>query len=211
MRLKTGDIVTFGSYEQDNNTENGKEPIKWIVLSRTDTELFVLSKYGLDIHTYNDKEVKVTWKNCSLRSWLNSEFYDTAFSESEKNRIKVRKLKNGKNPKYGTKGGKSTKDRVFVLSWEEATNKSYGFKSSPTKKDQLRQCGVTRYVLEKKARIVDEVTKEGVVVALSWLRTPGSDASEATYTLGSGKIRTDGWTVTRPIYVVRPAIVIKLE
>ncbi|MCR5769056.1 MAG: DUF6273 domain-containing protein [Lachnospiraceae bacterium] len=210
-KAKKGDIITFGSYEQDNNTENGKEPIKWIVLSRTDTELFVLSKYGLDIHTYNDEEVDVTWKDCSLRKWLNSEFYDAAFSSSEKGQIKKTKLKNSKNPKYKTKGGKSTKDKVFVLSLEEATNKSYGFKSSPTKKDPLRRCGVTKYAMEKNARIVEEETKEGVIVALSWLRTPGGSAKEATYTLGNGEIRRDGWSVIRPVYAVRPAIVIKLK
>ena len=210
-KAKKGDIITFGSYEQDNNTENGKEPIKWIVLSRTDTELFVLSKYGLDIHTYNDEEVKVTWKNCSLRSWLNGEFYDAVFNSSEKSQIKKTKLNNGNNPQYGTKGGKSTKDKVFVLSWEEATNKSYGFKNSPSKKDPLRKCGVTKYALEKSARIVDGETNDGVIVALSWLRTPGSKSSKATYTLGNGKIRQDGFAVTRPVYVVRPAIVIKLK
>ena len=28
---KPGDIVVFGSYEQDNNSKNGKEPIEWLV------------------------------------------------------------------------------------------------------------------------------------------------------------------------------------
>ncbi|MBP5332044.1 MAG: hypothetical protein J6Y89_09360 [Lachnospiraceae bacterium] len=209
-KAKKGDIITFGSYEQDNNTENGKEPIKWIVLSRSDTELFVLSKYGLDTHAYNDEEVNITWKNCSLRKWLNSEFYDTAFDSFEKDQIKKTKLENDKNPKYNTKGGKSTKDKVFVLSWAEATNKSYGFKSDPLKKDSLRKCGVTKYVMEKGARILDDETKDGVTVALSWLRTPGDAKSKATYTLGEGKIRRDGWSVTRDVYVVRPAIVINL-
>lgn len=32
VNANVGDIVKFGSYEQDNNTENGAEPIEWQVL-----------------------------------------------------------------------------------------------------------------------------------------------------------------------------------
>ncbi len=206
---KKGSIITFGSYEQDGNIDNGKEPIRWIVLSRTDTELFVLSKYGLDIHAYNDEETKVTWRTCSLRKWLNNDFYNEAFEYAEKKQIKKTKLKNGNNPEYGTKGGKTTKDKVFVLSWEEIENKSYGFTSK--KGNALRQCGITKYVFDKGVRFVDEKTKEGVTVALSWLRTPGVSLKKATYTWGDGIINKDGWSVAKNTYAIRPAIVIKLK
>ena len=33
VRLQRGDIVVFGSYEQDNNPANGQEPIEWIILA----------------------------------------------------------------------------------------------------------------------------------------------------------------------------------
>ena len=29
---QVGDVITFGTYEQDNNLENGAEPIEWQVL-----------------------------------------------------------------------------------------------------------------------------------------------------------------------------------
>lgn len=32
VNANVGDIVKFGSHEQDNNTENGAEPIEWQVL-----------------------------------------------------------------------------------------------------------------------------------------------------------------------------------
>ncbi|MBQ6734494.1 MAG: hypothetical protein IJR00_06250, partial [Lachnospiraceae bacterium] len=28
--IEKGDIITFGSYEQDGNTANGKEPVEWV-------------------------------------------------------------------------------------------------------------------------------------------------------------------------------------
>ena len=32
LKYSAGDIITFGSYEQDNDTSNGAEPIEWRVL-----------------------------------------------------------------------------------------------------------------------------------------------------------------------------------
>ena len=50
-----GDYVTFGSYEQDNNTGNGQEPIEWLVLDydAANNRALLLSRYGLDALPYN--------------------------------------------------------------------------------------------------------------------------------------------------------------
>lgn len=50
--LKVGDTFTFGHYEQDNNSSNGKEPIEWLVLDRKGNEVLVISKYCLDSKPY---------------------------------------------------------------------------------------------------------------------------------------------------------------
>ena len=50
-----------------------------------DTSL--LSKYGLGGIWYNTDSVDVTWENCSLRRWLNTDFYNTAFDDTEKDMI----------------------------------------------------------------------------------------------------------------------------
>ena len=34
--VQVGDIIEFGSYEQDNDSSNGSEPIKWRVLEVSD-------------------------------------------------------------------------------------------------------------------------------------------------------------------------------
>ncbi|MBP5330473.1 MAG: hypothetical protein J6Y89_01310 [Lachnospiraceae bacterium] len=46
--------MRFGAYEQDGTDADGTEPITWLVLSRTDTELYVVSKYVLDNKYYQD-------------------------------------------------------------------------------------------------------------------------------------------------------------
>ncbi|MBQ4562724.1 MAG: hypothetical protein IJA55_10395 [Clostridia bacterium] len=82
-----GDTVTFGEYEQNNRTNDGAEPIEWTVLEKRGDAYLLLSRYGLDCRSYNNVSDYVTWESCSLRSWLNNSFYNTAFSSSEKSKI----------------------------------------------------------------------------------------------------------------------------
>jgi len=58
------------------------------------------------------------WSECSLRGWLNGEFY-SGFSAEEKSRILSTNVVNNVNPWYGTDGGQDTVDHVFLLSIEE--------------------------------------------------------------------------------------------
>ena len=41
--IAAGDTVVFGRYEQDNNMENGPEPIEWIVLNVDDGKALLLT------------------------------------------------------------------------------------------------------------------------------------------------------------------------
>ncbi|MGN0325722.1 MAG: DUF6273 domain-containing protein [Lachnospiraceae bacterium] len=109
--VRTGDIVTFGTYEQDNNLENGSEPIKWYVLNAGGGKALLLSVYILDCKPYDDNNAGVTWENCTLRSWLNSEFYNTAFGDDEKSHIILSNIENN--------AANSTDDYIFLLSNEE--------------------------------------------------------------------------------------------
>ena len=122
-----GSIVTFGRYEQDGNPENGPEPIEWIVLDVKDGKSLLISRYALDAVPYHTKSISITWEKCSLRSWLNSDFLRTAFTEEERESIPVTKVDNSRKQGFKrwnnwkkTKGGKNTKDRVFLLSYLEA-------------------------------------------------------------------------------------------
>lgn len=76
--------MSFGKYEQDNNTSNGKEKIEWLVLEVKDGKALVISKYALDCKPYNTSSTNVTWETCSLRNWLNNDFINSAFSATEK-------------------------------------------------------------------------------------------------------------------------------
>ena len=51
-----GDSIYFGDYEQDGDTENGKEMIEWIVLDEQEGSILVISKFALDAMAFNSDE-----------------------------------------------------------------------------------------------------------------------------------------------------------
>ena len=57
---------------------DGKDPIEWVVLDKTEDSIFVMSKYALDCLPYNKVYAYVTWQFCTLREWLNEKFYNRA-------------------------------------------------------------------------------------------------------------------------------------
>ncbi|MBR0146564.1 MAG: FHA domain-containing protein [Eubacterium sp.] len=127
---KVGDIVTFGACEQDNDPENGKEPIEWRVLDKDGDKILLISRYVLDYRKYQEpQDHEITWDTCSLRTWLNGEFYNNAFDKSCQSRILTTNVKaesgiNDEAERQGHEGdspvGKDTKDKVFLLSIPEA-------------------------------------------------------------------------------------------
>ena len=58
-----GDIVVFGTYEQDGNRTNGSEWIEWLVLDKEEDRILVISKYGLSSQAYNASAnpISSTW------------------------------------------------------------------------------------------------------------------------------------------------------
>ena len=73
--------IKLGSYIQDNL--DVKEPIEWIVLEKDDNKALLLCKKVIESHSYNDELVDVTWKDSAVRYWLNTDFYDEAFTDEE--------------------------------------------------------------------------------------------------------------------------------
>ena len=105
------DTVTFGVYPQDSASKIYIKDIEWLVLEKDVKNRIALlfSKYILDCKQFNDTYKEVTWKDCSLRKWLNDDFYNYAFSDVEKDNIILSKIvtKNNDN--------EITEDRVFLL------------------------------------------------------------------------------------------------
>ena len=112
------DTVVFGTYEVDKDESNGKEPIEWIVLDVNEKgECLLISKYVIDTWSAPDGS---TWGNSSLRSWLNGEFYEAAFTDNEKAWILDTSLTSDSLPGYENAPDSATNDKVFLLNVTEA-------------------------------------------------------------------------------------------
>ncbi len=190
---------TFGHYEQDNNKNNGSEPIEWQVLAEESDRVLLISKYGLDNKKYNKAYEPVTWENCSLRKWLNGDFYNSAFSHEEKGRIRQVINQNPDSPNGEAEGGNATADHVFLLTAEEA--REY-FKT-----DEDRKCFATDYASANGAYVSENFGG----TSMWWLRSPGADGKNALDVYFEGWIYLYGGSVNDDDKVVRPAIWLSLE
>lgn len=100
-----GDVISFGNY-------------KWQVLAKNKKQILLLSEELVEKQVYSSSAASVNWERCTLRSYLNGEFYNT-FSDGEKAVIVDTKVSNKKSKKWGTKAGNDTTDKIFLLSIDE--------------------------------------------------------------------------------------------
>ena len=197
--FQAGNYVTFGSYPQ---TEAGNDdtPIEWLVLESDGETALLISRYALDCKPYNEKFEATTWEKCTLRGWLNSEFFNKAFSTEEKRYILQSDVSADKNPKYSTNPGNATKDNVFLLSIVEA-NKYF-------KSDDARKCAPTDYAIQQGAYTSDIDKVEGRRACWWWLRSPGDLSNRAAYVCPDGSLSYI--SVRSSSRAVRPCVRVRL-
>ena len=201
---KVGDIVYFGTYEQDNDTTNGKEDIEWLVLAKEKNRVLVISDKALDCQPYNSSYTEeVTWEKCSIRKWLNNDFINAAFTAEERAKIPTVMVSTDKNPEYDTDPGNATKDRVFLLSIVEVE------KYFPS--NEARKCVPTEYAISNGAYTSDSYTKGGKATCWWWLRSPGYNRFDAASVNMYGNVDEEGSHVNNDTYAVRPAMWISID
>ena len=196
--LKAGDVITFGSFEQDNNTSNGAEDIEWIVASVEDGRVLLLSKYVLYSMPFNSAG-DVAWEESDARNWLNGEFYEAAFDESERASIYEVELQT-REPGYSR--DITTKDKVFLLAladigkyfdgmeyWDETYNVGtdcYELMTPATAYAEAHGAfNVTLNNKSAKKTITEHPELKGVVTCEWWLRETGAFCSIMGATLGN--------------------------
>lgn len=209
-----GSTVKFGTYEQDNIYRNGKEEIEWIIIDKFDGNMMLLSKYVLDFIPY-DYNIKVEsklednipckWENSYIRYWLNNDFYDIAFDESDKKNIINTKVNSGKvygiNNSYIPEDmGKPTDDCVFILSKDEIRN-YLGFEINQKSENYLAQyTNYSEYMMNENKIDTDfaiwhkekQYEDEFNSYAEYWVRSPGVLTTMTDYEYGALIIEKDG-------------------
>ena len=197
-QYERGDIVTFGSYEQDNNLNNGSEDIEWLVLGITKDgkSMLLISRYCLDCVQFNDEKVGVTWEDSYVREWLNDTFLNEAFTRTEQKRMEVIYSEMLCNPQYGTSGGNSTRDMVTLLSIEEA--------EALFASDKDRRCGATPYAKRQGTQVYES--------GAWWrLRSPGQYETSAASVYAGGQIAYAGDSVWDYGCGIRPVIMVSIS
>ena len=205
-----GDTVYFGQYEQDNNKDNGKEQLEWIVLDEDEEGFLLLSKAVINAHAYASEKEEAVWENSDCRSWLNDKFFKKAFSKKERKRVRTTNVIAEDNPYYGTDAGADTEDKVFFLSAQEVLN------YFPNAEDRL--CDATPYAVAK------GVTPDDAGHATWCTRTPGQTAAgvaacarNSGYIMGIGSMEGSlttaegGVRIQAADFGMRPAIWVSVD
>ena len=195
---KEPETVLFGSYEQDGDAANGKEPIEWLVLARDGDKALLLSKYALDHQSfmpfYEPVTEPFTWESCSLRQWLNSTFLNAAFSAEEQRRLLTTTVITAPGGRKGSENPFTTEDRVFLLSDTEV----YAYFSS----EAATVTDYTAYALSEDPWAGNATAP---APAIWWLRTTdGGNHPDSVYTrggVGEGARSYEGEYVRPAIWV----------
>ena len=129
-RNGTGAFQSANGYEPETVYYFKYEPLQWRVLDPF-TGLIV-SEYAIDAQPYQNMVYATNTGKCyqtsscetystdyptsTIRAWLNEDFYNVAFTGSQKDNIRTTTITTSAE----------TNDKVFLLSKDEATNVAYG-------------------------------------------------------------------------------------
>lgn len=198
----------FGTSEADEDEERAPlfvgswpqesgEPIVWDVLAEEGNRKLLLSRKAVAKRPYHDADEPVSWETCSLRAWLNGDFYRAAFNDYEKQRILKIPVTADRNTYCNTDAGNSTDDHVFLLSLSEV-NALLRRKLSAKRKCEADPADAPDADNDNKA--ADDTG------CVWWLRSPGSEKNEAACVNGDGQISNFGLPANTPTIAVRPCI-----
>lgn len=216
--VTTWDCIYFGHYWKNVADGDGKEKIKWRVLSVEGDDVFLLSDRNLSRQVYNSlsDHTGVKWETSTIRSWLNGydaeenvcgqdysndNFLDAAFDAVEQAAIADTLVVNTDNSSAFPDNGNDTVDKVYLLSVPEVMKESYGFEST-WNNSKKREA--------KNIAYIDSNESNGSW----WLRTVGmATPDRACYIDGAGRLwRVDeDASLSNLSHTVRPALHLNLS
>lgn len=191
--VKTWDCVYFGNYNYFQAEGWEAEPVKWRVLSVNGNDAFLMADGIVHAKPYASDGGVCTWETSTLRTWLNQDFYQDAFSQEEQAAILATTVVNEDNADTGAEGGNDTEDKIYLLSVSEVGKAEYGFDANLDGESEARRFG--------------EFGNSW------WLRTPCGDGYQAVVD-GAGKvIRKQGQELLKNDYEcgVRPVLHLDLS
>ena len=200
MKISEGSLYKFAGYD-------------WRVLKSQDKRLLLLSEKVLETRPYHQPGSEITWERCTLRQYLNNDFYDS-LGES-KLRIAETHNNNPNNLWYGTRGCDITADKIFLLNLDEVF-KYLGDSGDYVNKRRKEYSGNAKpdgnFVNDQynNARIAKGADGKA---CYWWLRSPGLTGNYCNYiacVYVDGGVSISGLDVSAESGGVRPALWLNL-
>lgn len=205
------DTVYWFKYEPiawtiiDEDTANGKALILCDMI--IDAREYYTSEY--DSRTIDGRTVYPSnYAHSTIRAWLNDTFYNTAFSELQKELILTTNVDNSAattaSPTNVT-ACQNTNDKIFLPSYSEVTDSDYGFSSVATANDPARRKYNTDYAKAQGAFNDTAADDEGQW----WLRSPNHEHTSDANVITQGVIQH--CSIDDTGYGIVPALNIRLS
>ena len=199
-KITIGGIIPFGNYE-------------WRVLDVQNKKALILAENIVEIRQYNPVCANVTWENCTLRNYLNNEFFEK-FNAEQQERIEKTLNFNKNNYWYGTNGGMKSMDKIFLFDLEEA-DKYFGNSGDYVNKKRKIQdfqniISDNNGYYFTNSHDSERVTEHNHKSCWWWLRSPGGNSKSAACVYDDGGVNVSGFIVNNLHGGVRPALWLRL-
>jgi len=186
------------------------EPIRWRILSEGEEHTLILCDSIIDSSAFSTAKSN-NYEYSTVRDWLGGQFYDTAFSELQRELIAYDEVDNGSvttgvspNPYFCN----NTYDTVFLLSYAEASSPDYGFSSDATAYDESRRLLTSDYA--RATGVLMKTDPDYYGNGTWWLRSPRANKSSSAWRMDT-KGGADNGVTSSAQYGVAPALRIKLK
>ncbi len=189
------------------------EPIKWRILSESNGEALILSEMILDSQQFDyDGSYSNNYAQSTIRSWLNDNFYNTAFNDLQKELIIKTTVDNSASTTSSSTNQyacENTNDNIFLLSYKDVLNTEYGFSSSYSTYDVARQKKNSDYA--KVQGCWTSTNSSYLGNGCWWLRSPSNGSSDVALNVGYVGRANNGYSVSNTDFGVVPALRIQLS
>lgn len=119
--LRLTDVELANIRESEVGTEVLYGECRWLILEKEDPNVFLVKSLPVNGVAYNDSsKKKVSWKNCTLRKYLNHQFMEENFCEEAANHIITTTVEVPKRENKPTETQHITMDQLFLLNAEQA-------------------------------------------------------------------------------------------
>lgn len=199
IRVKDGKEYTYYAYE----------PVKWKILKEADEGIHLISDMVLDCRQYSETFKAVTWDTSDLRTWLNDDFYNSCFSDVDKEYIELHTTQPAVNYYHGFTAGVAVDNYIGLLSSEELGDGRYEFdKHTDVVADPKRKALGSEYAIAMGVYVDEEN------YAPWWTTTSaGVENTSTVFVTEEGLLMMEsgGVIVNKRDVGVRPFIIIKSD